>query len=105
MLVLSEPVEGREAEYDDWYTNTHLGEVVATDGFVAAQRFGLVHGEGAPHGHLAVYEVEGDLETARAALAAGKEQRVPVPDTMSPERRSWWFTAVSDRVEAAEPDE
>lgn len=105
LIVLSEPVPGREDEYNDWYTDTHLAEVVATPGFVAAQRFVLADvdgNEGAPHGYVAIYEVEGDVRAAQAALAAGKDARVPVPDAMAPARQRWWFTAVSERVEAAQ---
>lgn len=37
--VHSNPVPGREDEYNDWYTNQHLSDVLASPGFVAAQRF------------------------------------------------------------------
>ena len=40
-IVFSKPVAGKEEEYNDWYQNRHLGEVVQTPGFVAAQRFSL----------------------------------------------------------------
>jgi hypothetical protein len=92
LIVLSDPVPGGEDEYNDWYTGTHLREVVNTPGFVAAQRFQFVTsgGEGPPNGYLAIYEVEGDIEEAKAALAAGRDKRVPAPAAMSAERRSWW---------------
>ena len=38
-VVLSKPVAGRDDEYNDWYTNQHLADVVAVPGFVSAQRF------------------------------------------------------------------
>ncbi len=63
LMVLSNPVPGREAEYNDWYDNVHLGEVLALPGFVAAQRFARagepVAGE-LEHRYLAIYEIEGD---------------------------------------------
>ncbi len=61
-MVLSEAVEGREDEYNEWYENTHLDEVIATSAVVSAQRFELAaqRGAEAPNRYLAVYEVELD---------------------------------------------
>ena len=39
LLVFTSPVEGREDEYNAWYNDVHLGEVLTADGFVRAQRF------------------------------------------------------------------
>ena len=62
MVVLSNPVEGREAEYNDWYQNTHLGQVVAFKGFKSAQRFRLVRNlmERQAWPYMAIYEIETD---------------------------------------------
>ncbi len=73
MLVFSDPVTGREAEYDDWYEHTHLAELLALPGFVAAQRWaraanGAAGFPGSPQGNLAVYELEGDGEKAVTAM-------------------------------------
>lgn len=43
MLVFSQPFEGREAEFDEWYTGRHLADICALPGFATAQRFKL-HG-------------------------------------------------------------
>lgn len=62
MVVLSHPVEGREAEFHDWYQNVHLDQVLACKGFKSAQRFRLARNmmprEAWPH--LAIYEIETD---------------------------------------------
>ncbi len=102
LVVFSEAVEGQDDDYNDWYTNTHLPEVVSTPGFVAAQRFRYVEsaaGGEPPHAYLAIYEVEGDREKARDALMAGRETRVPLPPSMG-EVKSWWFTSISDHLES-----
>ena len=39
LIVLTNPVDGREDEYNDWYTNVHLDDVLKVPGVVAAQRF------------------------------------------------------------------
>ena len=62
LLVLSNPREARDQEYNDWYTKRHLAEVVSVPGFVSAQRFKLTDPMGYPHDHryLAIYEIESD---------------------------------------------
>ena len=62
ILVLTEPTAGREDEYNDYYENQHLDEVLQTTGWKNAQRFRLVDEQGmrCPHGYLAMYETEAD---------------------------------------------
>ena len=43
MLVLSNPVPGRESEYNGWYSNTHLADGTAIPGSLRAPRFKLAH--------------------------------------------------------------
>ncbi len=62
-VVLSNPVSGREEEYNAWYTNQHLHDVVAVPGFVSAQRFRLrdVAAEGVPQQrYMAIYNMRTD---------------------------------------------
>lgn len=47
----------REQEYNTWYDDVHLRELVALDGFVSARRLTPVDGDGP---YVAIYEVEGD---------------------------------------------
>ncbi len=73
MLVFSDAVAGREADYDEWYEHTHLPELLALPGFVAAQRWGRAENAPAgqapsPRGNLAIYELEGDGEKGLAAM-------------------------------------
>lgn len=62
MIALTQPVEGREAEYNDWYQNTHLPEVCSLPGVLGAQRYKLaapLQGfDGRPY--LAIYDIETD---------------------------------------------
>lgn len=62
IAVLAEPTPGKEAEFDDYYENLHLDEVLATTGWDTAQRFVLTDeaGQKCPQKHLALYEVEAD---------------------------------------------
>ena len=61
LVVMTKPVEGREQEYNDWYQNVHLDDLVAIDGVKSAQRFRLnqaVSCDRAPLPYLAIYDVE-----------------------------------------------
>lgn len=85
MLVFSDPTSpDQEAQYNEWYTDKHLADVVALPGIVAATRFKLeksVALDGIPtsaNRYLAIYEIEGDseeeMEAAKQALADGLAQ-------------------------------
>lgn len=60
LVVMTNPVPGQEAEFDRWYTEVHLPEVLTVPGFVRAQRFRLVPvpGNQAKWTCLAIYELE-----------------------------------------------
>jgi hypothetical protein len=70
LVVLSKPVKGREDEYNDWYSNQHLDDVVAIPGFASALRMTHltpVSGE-FDLKYLAIYDM--DAEDPQDALKA-----------------------------------
>ena len=81
-VVLTHPVEGREDEYNDWYTNTHIHEIMLIPGFRSAKRYRLaprpeVNPSSLKHPYLALYEIESDdveatLGELRRRSAAGE---------------------------------
>jgi hypothetical protein len=60
LVVMSGPVEGREDEYNDWYSNQHLGDVLNVKGFTAARRFLAAKGHAASPPYMALYDIETD---------------------------------------------
>lgn len=100
VMVLSNPVEGAEAEFNDWYERTHLDEVMATAGFTSAQRFHLEAQRGMPsaHDYLALYETEGDsAEEVIERLDATRDRR---QQSRSINRRAaalWVLTPTGER--------
>lgn len=62
MIVLSNPVPGREAEFNEWYDRQHIPDLLNVPGFVAAQRFRLSETQlrdgSQPLRYLAVWEIE-----------------------------------------------
>jgi hypothetical protein len=70
LVVLSNAVKGREDEYNDWYSNQHLDDVVAIPGFASAVRLKHltpVSGE-FDLKYLAIYDI--DAEDPQMALKA-----------------------------------
>ena len=66
LVVMSNPAEGQEDEYNRWYDEQHLKDVLAIDGIVSAQRFKASELMPAAHKYSAVYEV--DTEDLAATL-------------------------------------
>lgn len=66
-LVITRPVAGQEAEYNRWYSEQHLHDVIRVPGFVAAQRFAVAGESNLPGSYVAIYEMETD--DPQAALA------------------------------------
>ena len=103
MLVSTNPVPGREDEYNTWYDNRHLSDVLTLDGFVAAQRFRLADAQPeqeAPQRYLAVYEVEADsVEAASKVLADGfGSGGLPLSDSLDLTSMGiLYYEAVTDR--------
>jgi len=65
MVVESEPGDpDAEEEYNRWYREDHIPELLAVPGFVAARRYqvrrDLTAGESSKPTYLAVYELEAD---------------------------------------------
>ena len=63
-IAQSNPVAGREEEFNDWYWNEHLKDILAIPGVVSGQRFTLAPAQ-FPHAdssfkYLAVYELDVD---------------------------------------------
>jgi len=84
-LVFTNPVEGREEEFDRWYDEQHIGDVLAIPGFVAAQRHiaNAARGE-PPHRHFLIYEIESDdIGAVFAELSARSGTgRMPISDAL-----------------------
>ena len=58
LVVLSNPRDDRHEEFNDWYDNVHLKDVLAVPGIVAARRFELSGGD--QWRYLALYDMECD---------------------------------------------
>lgn len=109
LIVFSAPTPGKEDEYNDWYNNVHLAEVIEIPGFVAAQRFRLSDDQlpgfqPSPHEYLSIYEFDrppGEpLETLRKLLEADE---IGLPDSIQVESICpWAYSSISERAAAGQ---
>jgi hypothetical protein len=64
----------REKEFNEWYDNVHVPDILETPGFVGCTRYELIGEPGSGQGkYLAVYQVEAD---DFPSTMAGLQQRV-----------------------------
>ncbi len=102
-VVFTNPTEGREDDYNDWYDNTHLSDVLKVEGFVAAQRFKLADTDAPqefPHRYMALYEVETDdlAKVAQALSEAGESGEMFISESLDrPAAVAKYFTPITDR--------
>lgn len=103
-VVMTNPVEGREDEYNDWYTKRHLPDVLDIPGIVAAQRFTATAVQRAteppPYRYLAVYEIETD-DLGQVLEELGRRSgtdKMPMSTAMAEKRMSYVYTPITESV-------
>lgn len=109
-IVYTSPMsDEQDAAYNDWYTNTHLGEIVALEGVAAATRYKVAAASAgaAKHQYLAIYELE-DGASPEAVLgslgAAMQSGQLHFTDTLrtdaDPSDQTFWHQ-ITERVTPA----
>ena len=102
LVVMTNPVEGRDGEYNDWYTNTHLDDVLKIPGITGAQRFhrsDTQRDDGPfPWGYLAIYECETDdlRSIIRELKTRGGTQLMGMTDALAAERFVCFFEPITE---------
>jgi hypothetical protein len=97
MVVMTNPIKGREAEYNLWYDKQHLADVLKIPGIVSAERFELSASQRLappyPYGYLALYWIEtDDLPGVLGELKARSGSALmPLSDALAPERWVYLF--------------
>lgn len=108
LVVFTNPVEGREDEFNEWYSRVHLRDVLGVDGFVSAQRFRLcdtqlLPRQAQPHRYMAIYEVEAEepdpvLDALRAGITNGS---IPLHESLDRSTLvARLFSPISERSKA-----
>jgi hypothetical protein len=110
-VVMTNPVAGKEVEFNDWYNRNHIPDVLNVPGFVCAQRFRLAEVQmggdaaGRPYKYLAIYEIEtDDLEGALRELRSRAQSGEIVPsDAIDMNNVStYMFTPIAEKVMASD---
>lgn len=103
MVVFSSPAPGKEDDFNAWYEGTHIPEMLATPGVVAARRYERAQAEGVPmptQQYLSVFELEGDLDTVLAAINQ-RGQSGEISRGTNTDRESvamWLYSARTERI-------
>lgn len=105
LVVFSEPAANAEDEYNHWYNNQHLPEVLEIPGFVAAQRYRVTdaQAEGFPapqRRYLALYDIEGEPGDAINDLLRRVHEGTIVfpPHIEVPSVQAWCYSPITERV-------
>lgn len=105
MIMLSRALPGRSEDYQRWYDDTHIPEMLQVPGIVAAQRFRVVRnvaGE-TTYPYCTIYEMEGDSPDAvlGAMFQAMQGGKVTMSDTVDPtDAQGFIVEEVGERVTA-----
>ena len=87
MVVLTNATAGKDAEFNEWYTNRHLHDVLKVPGIIGAQRFKLAVNP-SPTGpswhYYAAYEMETDdpKATVDDLVKRYGTDKMPMSDSM-----------------------
>lgn len=97
VLVLTEPTDGQEIEFNRYYEDLHLDEVLETTGWKSAQRFKLVDqaGRDCPLPYLALYETEAvEGKTAIEIMNESRKDRVQSDALNRKTAAAWIFEEI-----------
>ena len=87
MLVFTNAADGRDDEFNRWYDEVHLDEVLRVPAFTAARRFRTADAQvfvNQPYRYVAIYEFAGDAQAAIDQLMAASST-FNMSDAMHPD--------------------
>lgn len=93
LVALTNAVEGREDEFNEWYDNQHLNDVLNVPGFYRAQRFinaNAFSPDPPEHKYMAIYEFETDdlARTVDYFLSVTSSGKMPISSAMDATKAS-----------------
>jgi hypothetical protein len=104
----------REEEFNRWYDDHHLGDLLGVPGFCAAARYRRIPGRGGraagppfDQRYLSVYELEGEDLTAVQDTLAAEAPLMDISDALSRDPRPimvWYEEITPRRTARDEPD-
>jgi hypothetical protein len=106
LLALSNPADGADDAYNEWYDGDHRAEIFELPGFAAVQRFKLsdtqARGHSSEHRYVSIYEIEGDPADALNRLMDDVEAGhiVLPPEVDARSIRLMCFEPITERATA-----
>lgn len=97
LLVLTNAADGRDADFNDWYDQRHLPDVLDVPGMISAQRLELAPLQRKPppypYRYAAIYNIEtDDLAAVMAEMTrrSGTDAML-LSDAMDNDRKAWVY--------------
>lgn len=83
LVVLTNPVAGQEDDFNEWYDNVHLEDVLEVPGVVGAERFRVRSGADTWR-YMAIYDLDCDDPEAlqETLVARAGTDIMPISDAM-----------------------
>jgi hypothetical protein len=108
MIVLNNSVEARDGEYNDWYTNQHLDDVLRIPGILAGRRFTRMAQQQSPdqpYRYSAMYDIDPDMAAQIISELARRANtpEMPLSTAVADPRYLSFFEAITPRMSNA-PD-
>ena len=111
LVVFSNAVDGQDEEFNRWYTEVHVPDVIKLGGATCGRRYRasgvpLLAGIPEPGKYAAVYEVEADSIERIEAIAASFAESLTTgaadisPSMDLPSVRAAWLLPISDTITA-----
>src|SRR5688500_2256549 len=107
LVVYTTPAEAREDDFNRWYTETHVPELLKLPGFTSGTRYKLsseqlMPGAQAPGPYLALYDIEGDdlKEVVGGIMRGFQDGSITRGDASAPGGSLLIFEEVAERQEA-----
>jgi hypothetical protein len=99
-VVFTNAEPGREAEFNAWYENHHLDEIMAIEGFLWGQRFELDPDQrpgqmAPPWRFLTLYGFEGDVVQVHERLRKASPAFVKTT-ALKPDTAAWVYSLLGD---------
>ncbi len=100
MVVQSQAIDGKDAEYNAWYDNQHFGDICAIPGVTGGRRLEQVMTVAGEPGlkYLAIYDIEtDDIGGVMAEMGRrGAEGLMPISDALDAPASQLWIYKVND---------
>ncbi|MDB5481413.1 MAG: hypothetical protein JWO83_2466 [Caulobacteraceae bacterium] len=102
-VVFTNAVDGLESEFNQWYSDTHLPDLLNVPGVGAAQRFSLSHTQMPdtlqPFKYMAIYELETDniqgvVDELNARLGSPD---LVMSDALAPKVDAYFYAPITTR--------